>query len=173
MCWPVAAQGPIVGLADGKVRAAHLKYKVSTLYNADSYTVSLVSNPEGTGFLSGHADGSIVRWYIADDPNSKGQGKVVTHPGSAPYAMSWTANHIVVAGSDKKIVFYSHDGSMFQQFDYFNDPTEKEFTVMSCSPSGQALCVGSFDRLRVYSWANRKNLWEENATKDIKFVIKT
>jgi len=29
------------------------------------------------------------------------------------------------------------DGTMSQQFDYFRDPTEKEFTVMCCSPSGQ------------------------------------
>jgi hypothetical protein len=26
---------------------------------------------------------------------------------------------------------------MSQQFDYFREPTEKEFTVMCCSPSGQ------------------------------------
>ncbi len=34
--------------------------------------------------------------------------------------------------------------------------------------SFQALCVGSFDRIRVYSWAARKNLWEENKSKEIK-----
>ena len=82
--------------------------------------------------------------------------------------MTWTANHIVVAGSDKKIVIFAQDGSMFQQFDYFNDPTEKEFTVTCSSPSGQAFCVGSYDRIRVYSWAARKNLWEENNAKEIK-----
>ena len=31
------------------------------------------------------------------------QGKVVVHSIS-PYAMCWTSNHIVVGGSDKKIV---------------------------------------------------------------------
>ena len=77
------------------------------------------------------------------------QGKVVVHSIS-PYAMCWTSNHIVVGGSDKKIVFYSHEGSVAQQFDYFRDPTEKEFTVMCCSPSGQAVAVGSYDRIRVY-----------------------
>ena len=73
MCWPL--QGPlVVGLADGKIRAAYIKNnKASTLYNTDSYVVSLASNNEGTGFLSGHADGSIVRWYIADDQNAKPQ----------------------------------------------------------------------------------------------------
>ena len=73
MTWPV--HGPIIiGLADGKVRAAHIKTnKANTLYNTDSYVVSLASNTDGTGFLSGHADGSIVRWYIADDQNAKPQ----------------------------------------------------------------------------------------------------
>ena len=41
---------------------------------------------------------------------------------------------------------------------------------MCCSPSGQALCLGSFDRIRVFSWSARKNLWEENASKEIKYV---
>ena len=40
---------------------------------ADSYVVSLSANIEGTGFLSGHADGSIVRWYVADDHNPRPQ----------------------------------------------------------------------------------------------------
>ena len=35
--------------------------------------MALASNTDGTGFLSGHADGSIVRWYIADDQNSRPQ----------------------------------------------------------------------------------------------------
>ncbi len=74
----------------------------------------------------------------------------------------------MAAGCDKKLVVYTLDGAMFQQFDYFSDPTEKEFTVLSCSPSGQAVCAGSFDRVRVYSWAARKNLWEENAAKEVK-----
>jgi intraflagellar transport protein 172 len=38
--------------------------------------------------------------------------------------------------------------------------------------SVQALCVGSFDRIRVYSWSGRKNLWEENATKEIKYIYR-
>ena len=169
MTWPV--HGPIIiGLADGKVRAAHIKTnKANTLYNTDSYVVSLASNTDGTGFLSGHADGSIVRWYIADDQNAKPQGKVVVH-GVPPYALAWPTNHICVAGCDKKIVFYTPEGTVSQQFDYFRDSTEKEFTTMCCSPSGQALCVGSYDRIRVYSWSGRKNLWEENASKEIKYL---
>ena len=64
----------LLGLADGKIRAAHTKSnKANTLYNTDSYAVALASNTDGTGFLSGHADGSIVRWYIADDQNSRPQ----------------------------------------------------------------------------------------------------
>ena len=40
-----------------------------------------------------------------------------------------------------------------------------QFTTMCCSPSGQAFAVGSFDRIRVYSWVGRKNLWEESKAK--------
>lgn len=85
MTWPSHATGPIVGLADGKVRATQIKSnKASTLYSTDSYSVALVSNVEGTGFLSGHADGSIVRWYVADDQKAKGQ------VGETPFAVGRT-----------------------------------------------------------------------------------
>ena len=46
----------------------------------------------------------------------------------------------------------------------------QEFTVMTVSPSGQALCVGSYDRMRLYSWSARKNLWEENASKEFRHL---
>lgn len=46
------------------------------------------------------------------------QGKVVVH-SIPPYAMAWTSQHIAVAGPDKKVVFYTQDGMMAQQFDYF------------------------------------------------------
>ena len=77
MCWPL--QGPlVVGLADGKIRASFIKNnKASTLYNTDSYVVSLASNNEGTGFLSGHADGSIVRWYVAEDEKTRPQVSII------------------------------------------------------------------------------------------------
>ncbi len=79
LSWPPSSPGPIVGLADGKVRLATLKgNKATTLYNSDSYVVSLAPNPGGTGFLSGHADGSVVRWFLVDDPANKGQ-QVNTH----------------------------------------------------------------------------------------------
>ena len=79
------------------------------------------------------------------------QGKVVVH-GVPPYALAWPSNHIAVAGCDKKLVIYTPEGTVSQQFDYFRDSTEKEFTVMCCSPSGQALCVGSYDRIRVFRY---------------------
>ena len=75
-------------------------------------------NSAGTGFLSGHADGSIVRWYVAEDQAARAQGKIVVH-SIPPYAMAWTSQHIAVAGPDKKVVFYTMDGMMAQQFDYF------------------------------------------------------
>ena len=46
------------------------------------------------------------------------EGKVVVH-SIPPYAMAWSSSHICVAGPDKKVVFYTMDGMMAQQFDYF------------------------------------------------------
>jgi hypothetical protein len=54
--------------------------------------------------------------------------------------------HILAAGCDRRVVLYSREGRVVRQFDYSRDDTEKEFTVACCSPSGQAVAVGSFDR---------------------------
>lgn len=67
MIWP-PDQPLIFGLSDGKVRAANMKTnKSSTVYNADSFVCSLASNTTGKGFVSGHADGSIVRYFFDDE----------------------------------------------------------------------------------------------------------
>ena len=85
LVWP--SQGPIIlGLTDGKVRAAHIKTnKSQTLYATESFVETLAvkyfslhitlkqlaeflfNSQSGTGFISGHADGTIVRFYIAED----------------------------------------------------------------------------------------------------------
>ena len=57
-----------------KVRVAHCRTnKAQTLYGTDSFVCSVVVNSAGTGILSGHADGSIVRWFVADDQNARMQ----------------------------------------------------------------------------------------------------
>ncbi|XP_064625451.1 intraflagellar transport protein 172 homolog [Lineus longissimus] len=166
LVWP--GDGAIVvGLADGKVRAANIKTnKSSTLYSADSYCVSLAPNPSGKGFLSGHANGAIVRYFFDDEGSGDSQGKVCTHP-CPPYALAWATNSIVAAGCDKRIYGYSREGRVLQQFDYSRDEDEHEFTTAVCSPSGQSVVLGSFDRLRVLNWSPRKSCWDEGKSKDI------
>ncbi|XP_049268071.1 intraflagellar transport protein 172 homolog [Rhipicephalus sanguineus] len=145
MTWP--HHGPIVfGLAEGKVRSANVKTnKSSTLYGTDSYVVSVVSSISGKGILSGHADGSVVRYFLTDDDSGEVQGKVLTHP-CPPYALCWTEQSIMAAGCDKRIVFYApRESRVQQQFDYSRQPDEHEFSAAACSPGGHALAVGSYD----------------------------
>ena len=66
-----------------------------------------------------------------------------------PYALAWASNSIVAAGCDKRIVAYSKEGRVVQQFDYSRDDSEHEFTGAICSPSGQSVVVGSYDRFVV------------------------
>ncbi|RZF39607.1 hypothetical protein LSTR_LSTR001128 [Laodelphax striatellus] len=158
-------EGPIIyGQTDGKVRAAHVKAnKTQTLFATNSYVASLASNVRGTGFLSGHADGTIVRYYIAEDPAMEQQGRLLVHP-VPPYALAWPIGFVVAAGCDRKVTIYDRDGRQNKQFDY---PNEKEFETACCSPSGQAVAVASYDRIRVYAWSPRKSSWEEEPPKEI------
>ncbi|XP_062344303.1 intraflagellar transport protein 172 homolog isoform X2 [Cinclus cinclus] len=166
LLWP--AENVIVfGLAEGKVRLANTKNnKSSTIYGTDSYVVSLTSNVSGRGILSGHADGTIVRFFFDDEGSGESQGKLVVHP-CPPYALAWASNSIVAAGCDKKIVAYGKEGSVIQTFDYSRDSSEKEFTTAATSPSGQSIVIGSYDRLRVLNWSPRRSAWEEGKPKEI------
>ncbi|KAK3595246.1 hypothetical protein CHS0354_010853 [Potamilus streckersoni] len=167
LIWP-PDQPVIFGLADGKVRAANIKTnKSSTIYGTDSYVVSLAANPSGKGFLSGHADGSIVRFFFDDEGTGEAQGKICTHP-CPPYALAYSQNAIVAAGCDKRIIAYGRDGRSFQHFDYSRDDDEHEFTTAICSPSGQSIVLGSFDRLHTLNWSPRRQMWDEPKIKVIR-----
>ncbi|XP_046660390.1 intraflagellar transport protein 172 homolog isoform X2 [Homalodisca vitripennis] len=165
-CLVWLTEGPVVyGQMDGKVRAAHVKAnKSQTLYATNSYVVALSTNIRGTGFLSGHVDGTIVRYFVAEDNSgAEQQGRVVTHP-VPPYGLAWAAGHVVAAGCDRRVTVYDSSGRVVRQFDY---GTEREFTIACCSPSGQAVAIGSYDRVRVFSWSPRKASWQEEPPKEI------
>ncbi|XP_077008571.1 intraflagellar transport protein 172 homolog isoform X7 [Tamandua tetradactyla] len=157
----------VFGLAEGKVRLANTKTnKSSTIYGTDSYVVSLTTNCSGKGILSGHADGTIVRYFFDDEGSGESQGKLVNH-SCPPYALAWATNSIVAAGCDRRIVAYGKEGHVLQTFDYSRDPQEREFTTAAASPGGQSVVLGSYDRLRVLNWSPRRSLWEEAKPKEI------
>ncbi|XP_044747182.1 intraflagellar transport protein 172 homolog [Coccinella septempunctata] len=160
--------GPVIcGLADGKVRHLMMKSnKSQSLFASDSLVVSLASNSRGTGFLSGHADGNIIRYFVTADQNGEeAQGRVVLY-SVPPTALAWAHGYIFAAGCDMKVSVYNANGKLMKVFDYMKE-YEHEFTQAVCSPSGQAVVVGSFDRLHLYIWNNRKSMWEETPSKKI------
>ncbi|XP_041831040.1 intraflagellar transport protein 172 homolog [Melanotaenia boesemani] len=166
LLWP-SENAIVFGLVDGKVRIANTQTnKSSTIYATESFVVSLASNVSGKGILSGHADGTVVRYFFDSEGSGESQGKLLTHP-CPPYALAWGANSIMVGGCDKKVVAYGREGHILQNFDYSRDRTEKEFTVAVTSPSGQSVVFGSFDRLRVFNWAPRRGVWDEAKPKEI------
>ncbi len=87
-----------------------------------------------------------MRFIFENENSGETQGLVCRHT-TPPYALAWTPFGIIVGGCDKRVVVYTKDGRMLQQFDYTKDPTEKEFNVAACNPSGQVAIVGSFNRL--------------------------
>ena len=74
------------------------EFQANTLYATDSYVVSLAVNQNGTGFLSGHADGSIIRWYVADDTSARSQVRIpeVTNLFLATCRMSFFLSNIII-----------------------------------------------------------------------------
>lgn len=83
------------------------------------------------------------------------------------YALAWAQGHILAAGCDKKVTFYNSSGKVTKTFDYTRDNEEKELTVACCSPSGQSVAVGSWNKLRIFDWSPRRSTWEEASTRDL------
>lgn len=84
------------------------------------------------------------------------------------YALAWPLNHIFAAGCDKRISFYDPRGKLVRNFDYSREEEEREMTVACCSPSGQSVAVGSWDKVRLLDWSPRRRIWEEANTRVIK-----
>ena len=92
-------------------------------------------SPSGKGFISGHADGTIVRYFFEDDGSGLSkvslwtlvssqklggkysqlcvwcisQGPICHHP-CPPYALVWANSAILAGGCDKKITVYGQSG---------------------------------------------------------------
>ena len=90
-------------------------------------------SPSGKGIISGHADGTIIRFMFEEDGSGLAgvssqsinplslthllvlQGAVVKH-SCPPYALSWSAaDCITAAGCDRRVQFYSQRGKVGSQ----------------------------------------------------------
>jgi intraflagellar transport protein 172 len=167
LVWPLSRLNEFVfGLAEGKVKVGVLKTnKPQVLYTTDSYVVALASNPDGTGTISAHLDGSIHRFLFSNSQGGTSHVKIAHHP-CVPYALAW-GHHICVAGNDSAVVFYDNDGGLERTFDYSNDPTCREFTTAVFNPTGEAVIVGNFDSFYIFNLNARTETWEDVGVKKV------
>ncbi|VDN95804.1 unnamed protein product [Brugia pahangi] len=122
--------------------------------------------PDHRSFISGHTDGSIILYSM----DRRMQTKILTH-NCPPYALVYTNNAIIIGGCDQRIVSYTENGQLLQQFDYCNEiDHEKEFTVAVRDTFGQSVIFGSFDRVRLYSWNSRRGALDEGKPLEIRYL---
>jgi intraflagellar transport protein 172 len=171
MCWPsgaVTGQDAFVfGTQEGKVKLAMLKTnKVHTIYSHESPVVSLAASPDGTMIVSGHQDGSLMRYvFETEEGNSQsGASKLATH-GTTPYALAW-GESLAAGGNDCKVTFYDRNGRAMQTFD-FEVGVDKDIGCAAFNPSGHTLAVGTSDRIRVFNYNMRARKWEEGTTLEL------
>jgi len=137
-------------------------HKPATLYQTDSYVTTMCCNVEGNAVVSAHLDGSMYVFYF-DNPD-RGAHMIARH-SCVPFALTWGTS-ICVAGNNNQVVFYDEDGGEEQQFDLSDDPDCKEFTVASCNPTGDAMVLGNFNSLYIFTRNKDSMSWEEKgATK--------
>lgn len=166
LCWPKGRhQECVFGLLDGKVRLGQLRNnKSATLYEHPdaSSVVSLTASVRTSAILSGHLDGSL--YFFSFDGNGN-QGKFAQH-ACIPTATAW-GESVVVAGSDYKVVFYDTSGNLLQFFDHSGDENLHEFSSASFNPTGETVCVGSYNKFYTYRLNRQRGLWEELGFKNV------
>ena len=152
MVWPKEKPNELFfGLAEGKVKVGLLKNnKYNTLFNNDSYVISLSTSRDGNSLISGHLDGGIYTHNIESQTSSK----VVTHH-SIPYALGW-GEHIVAGGNDAKVSFYDVNGNLVQRFDYTNDQKIRDFSCIAVNCAGDTIVLGNFNRIYIYNYNSRR-----------------
>lgn len=161
LAWPFKRSNEIVyGLAEGKVKIGQMKtYKPATLYQTDSYVTALCCNPTGNAVVSAHLDGSIYTFWF--DSIERGAHIIARHQ-SVPFALAWGGS-IVVAGNDCQITFYDEDGGEEHTFDHSQNPECREFTSACTNPTGDAVALGNFNSLYIYTRNKDTMGWEEKS----------
>ena len=96
--------------------------------------------------MTSHADGSIIRYFVSEGGKLELSGRLLNN-GVPAYALAWSQSHVIAAGSDKKIFCYDNRGKIAKIFDFSKETEEKEFTVACCSPSGQSVAIGSWNKV--------------------------
>mmetsp|Transcript_43192 Transcript_43192/g.92156 ORF Transcript_43192/g.92156 Transcript_43192/m.92156 type:complete len:1765 (-) Transcript_43192:92-5386(-) len=170
LTWPQGHPNEVVfGLAEGKVKVGQLKSnKAATLYQTDSFVVSMCSGSDGNSLLSGHLDGTIFRFCFETETVGRTVTTKIAAAGSCvPYALAWGYAGIVAAGNDRVVRFWDPEGREGQTFDYGSDTRIKEFTVAAFNPSGESVVLGNFNRFLVYAWHPKHREWTEVVQREV------
>ena len=173
LAWPRSHPNKVVfGMSDGKVKVGQLKNnKYQTLFNSESYVVSIAPSPDGHGVVTGHIDGSLYLFYFEDASGVPSHRKLCQH-SSPPYALGW-GESIVAAGTDQRVVFYDLHGDSAKIFDYSmkaKDDAEadvREFTCAAVNPSGETIVLGNYNKFFTYNFSARQSTWNQIGVKSI------
>jgi intraflagellar transport protein 172 len=171
LCWPNQHPNDVVfGLADGKVKVGQLKSnKAATLYQTESFVVSMCAGPDGNSVITGHLDGSIYKFQFETEQQPRpSTTRLAAVPQCVPYALACGFAGIVAAGNDRCVRFWDPEGRDGRTFDYGNDPSKiKEFTVAAFNPSGESVVLGNFNRFFVFAYHAKNREWTEVVQKEV------
>lgn len=155
--WP--AQSPnhlFFGTSEGKIYVGNLRTNKADAilkHPEGSYVVSLAAGPDGLAMLSGHVDGSIIRFSAQEGLPAE----PLARHDCPPYALGW-GHSIVAAGSDCKVSFLSAKGSVSKQFSFVGEESGtggREFSCCCVSPGGDTVALGSYDRLLLFKFNSK------------------
>jgi intraflagellar transport protein 172 len=165
LIWPINRPNELYfGVAEGKIKLGMLKSNsAQILYSTDSYVVTMCCSQDGKLIFSGHVDNSIFKYNMETCSATK-----FINFTSVPYCLSCgIQNHILVAGNDCKVIFYSDMGEKLQNFDYSHDEKLKDFTLSRVNSAYDSIAVGNFDKFFIFMYNSKKSQWEEVCIKNV------
>ena len=158
------------GTAEGKIKVCLIGKNTSYfLYMHKSPCISISCSLDGKYLISGHKDTTILLYNIETSIP-----KILFKHSCPPLCLTWGIDsNILIAGNDYKVVIYTNNGKIIQNFDYSNDDDDniKEFGCCSINQTGDVITLGNSDSFYIYFYNQTNKKWDELITKVENYII--
>lgn len=116
--------------------------------------------------MSVHADGAIYS-YALQSTSVKLGTKIATSQ-SPPTCATFTGEYVFVGDCGLGITIYHRTDKKLQQFPGDESDEATALSAATCAPTERTVVVAAANRLRVFTFATQKGLWDESHSVVIK-----
>ncbi|ETO31974.1 hypothetical protein RFI_05144 [Reticulomyxa filosa] len=152
MLWPHSRNDELVfGLSNGKLKVGILqmdgvrKNKSATLFETQSYVVTLACGSDGNSFISSHMDRTLHKYKFPTATGAPFKELLATLPYVGT-CIVWSHDTLLVGSNLGHVVaLNSNDGTQLQIFEFNIESCSRSLYCAASNPQGQCAIFGGFN----------------------------